>query len=188
MPDDLAPGSSVAAVLVDGDFRMAATGTVTDRYGDQVLAFGHPFLGLGPIRVPMATAEVVTVLSSQYSSFKISNLGETVGAFEQDRKTGIQGRIGEPAPMVPMVVRIQGEKPREYHMRVADVPEFMPVLVGSSVLAGLESASYTAGAQSLDMTARLQLARPRRPRDAPELRRRHGRDGGSAFLLSSSPT
>ncbi|HYN23214.1 MAG TPA: SpoIVB peptidase S55 domain-containing protein, partial [Thermoanaerobaculia bacterium] len=80
---NLTPGSAVAAVLVDGDFRLAAVGTVTDRYGDQVLAFGHPFLGMGPIRVPMATAEVVTLLSNQYTSFKISNLGEEIGAFEQ---------------------------------------------------------------------------------------------------------
>ena len=31
---DLAPGSSVAALFVDGDLRLAATGTVTDRIGD----------------------------------------------------------------------------------------------------------------------------------------------------------
>jgi hypothetical protein len=156
---DLAPGKSVAVVLVDGDFQLAANGTVTDQYGDQVLAFGHPFLGLGPVRVPMATAEVVTVLSSQSNSFKISNVGEIVGSFEQDRKMGIQGRIGVPAPMVPMVLRIKGERPREFRMRLAELPEFMPLLVGSSVLAGLEAASYTTGSQSLDMTARLRLQR-----------------------------
>ncbi len=162
VPDDLAPGKAVDVVLVDGDFQLAANGTVTDRYGDQVLAFGHPFLGLGPVRVPMATAEVVTVLSSSNSSFKISNTGKIVGAFEQDRKTGIQGRIGAEAPMVPMVVRVQGEqnaRPREYKMRLATLPEFMPLLVGSGVVAGLEAASYTTGSQSLDMTARLHLRR-----------------------------
>src|SRR6185295_12509741 len=31
VPTDLAPGAAVAAVLVDGDLRLAATGTVTDR-------------------------------------------------------------------------------------------------------------------------------------------------------------
>ncbi len=157
--DDLTPGRAVDVVLVDGDFQLAANGTVTDRYGDQVLAFGHPFLGLGPVRVPMATAEVVTVLSSANSSFKISNTGKIVGAFEQDRKTGIQGRIGVEAPMVPMVVRVETERPREYHMRLAALPEFMPLLVGSGVVAGLEAASYTSGAQSLDMTAHLRLRR-----------------------------
>ncbi len=159
VPDDLSPGKSVSVVLVDGDFELAANGTVTDRYGDQVLAFGHPFLGLGPVRVPMATAEVVTVLSSTNSSFKIANTGKIVGAFEQDRKTGIQGRIGVEAPMVPMVVRVETERPRVYHMRLAALPEFMPLLVGSGVVAGLEAASYTSGSQSLDMTAHLRLRR-----------------------------
>lgn len=158
-PKDVILGGAVAAVLADGDFRMAAVGTVTDRFDDHVLAFGHPFLGLGPIRVPMATAEVVTVLSNSYSSFKISNLGPTIGAFEQDRQAGIQGRIGQTAPMTPVTVRIAGvgNKPREYHSRIADVPLFTPMLIGSSVLAGLDSASYTAGSQSVDLTARFRL-------------------------------
>ncbi len=157
VPDELAPGSAVAVVLVDGDFQLSAYGTVTDHYGDQVLAFGHPFLGLGPVRVPMATSEVLTVLSSQNASFKIQNSGRIVGAFEQDRKMGIQGRIGAEAPMVPMTLRVDGERPRTFRMRLAELPEFMPLLVGSSVLAGLESASYTTGAQSLDLTAKLRL-------------------------------
>jgi hypothetical protein len=158
--EDLKLGSAVGAVLVDGDFRLAAIGTVTDRYGDQVLAFGHPFLGLGPIDVPMASAEVVMVLSNQNSSFKISNLGEEVGAFEQDRKAGIQGRLGVKASTVPMVLRLSGggsDKPREFKMRLADVPLYTPMLVSSSLVAGLESASYTSGSQGLDVTARFRL-------------------------------
>lgn len=184
VPNDLEPGSAVAVLLVDGDFQLAAYGTVTDHYGDQVLAFGHPFLGLGPVRVPMATSEVLTVLSSSNNSFKIQNSGRIVGAFEQDRKMGIQGRIGAEAPMVPMTLRVDGERPREFHMRLAELPEFMPLLVGSSVLAGLESASYTTGAQSLDMAARLRL------KGYGDLEVRQSFDGenagtdAAAFLLS----
>jgi hypothetical protein len=180
VPDDLTPGKAVNVVLVDGDFQLAANGTVTDRYGDQVLAFGHPFLGLGPVKVPMATAEVITVLSSSNNSFKISNTGKIVGAFEQDRKTGIQGRIGVEAPMVPMVVRIHSERPREYHMRLAAIPEFMPLLVGSGLVAGLEAASYTSGSQSLDMTAHLRL------RGYGNLEVRQSFDGNAAVSEASS--
>jgi hypothetical protein len=148
----------VAAVLVDGDFSLAATGTVTDRIGDRVFAFGHPFLALGPTRVPMAAAEVVTVLASQYSSFKIANIGAVVGAFEQDRQAGIQGRLGLEAPMVPMVLRVKGgQRPREFHMRLAEVQQVMPLMVGSSTIAGLEAASYTAGPLGVDLTARFDL-------------------------------
>jgi len=141
-----------------------AFGTVTDHYTDgkdeNVLAFGHPFLGYGPIRVPMSTAEVVTVMSSQYSSFKICNIGEIVGAFEQDRQVAITGRIGAPAPTLPLTLRYSsrgGEPAREFKMRVADFPELLPALIGSATLGSLETASRTAGGQSLDVTARFTL-------------------------------
>jgi SpoIVB peptidase S55 len=202
-PPAMVPGSAVAAVLVSGDFQLAATGTVTDHLGDHILAFGHPFLGIGPIRVPMAAAEVVTVLSSQYTSFKITNLGQTVGAFEQDRKAGIEGRLGATAPMIPMVLRIGSPArpiaaaapagapvvaaipgalaapapapsglpigapaapaggapgPRQFRVQLADVPELLPLLAGSTLLAGLESASYASGSQDIEMVARFRLA------------------------------
>lgn len=184
VPEQLAPGKAVAMVLVDGDFQLAAYGTVTDQYGEHVLAFGHPVLALGPLRVPMATSEVVMVLSNQNSSFKISNMGEIVGAFEQDRKMGTHGRIGAVAPMIPMTVRIQGERPRDFKMRIAEVPEFMPLMAGSSVLAGLESATYTSGPQSLDLAAKVRI------RGHGDLEIRQSFDGenagteASAYLLS----
>jgi len=173
---DIAMGGAVAAVLVDGDLQLAAVGTVTDRYGDQVLAFGHPFLGLGTVKVPMAKAEVVTVLSSQYSSFKISNIGDVVGAFEQDRQVGIQGRIGQTAPMIPLSLRITvvGTKPRDFKMRVAEVPQFTQMLLGSSLLGGLESTSYSAGAQGLDLQAHFKL------KDRGDLEVRQSFDGDNA--------
>jgi hypothetical protein len=180
---DLMPGKAVAVILADGDFMLAAHGTVTDRYGDDVLAFGHPFLGLGPIRVPMATAEVIMVMSSQDSSFKISNAGTIVGAFEQDRLVGIKGRIGAEAPMVPMVLRVSsgdGELAREYKVRLADLPEFMPLLVGSTVLAGLEAASYSTGQQGLDLTARLRI------KDYGELTVRQSFDSENAGIDSAA--
>lgn len=180
VPDDLSPGRAVSVVLVDGDFELASNGTVTDKYGDHVLAFGHHFLGLGPIKVPMATAEIVTVISSQNSSFKIANAGRIIGAFEQDRLVGIQGRIGAEAPMVPMTIKIKGERERVFRMRLADLPEFMPLLVGSSIVAGLDSATFVNGSQSLDMTARLRLS------GYGDLEVGQSFDGGSAGVQASS--
>jgi hypothetical protein len=154
---ELVPGGAVAAVLVDGDFRLAASGTVTDRHGDEILAFGHPFLGLGPIEVPMASGEVLGVLSSRATSFKLSNVGPVIGAFEEDRLAGIRGRIGARARTIPMTVRIGGATDEVFHMQVADVPELAPALLGVSTLASLDSASYAAGVQELDMEVRFDL-------------------------------
>jgi hypothetical protein len=156
--DGLVPGSPVSAVLIDGDFRMAGTGTVTDVTGDGVLAFGHSMLGLGPLSVPMAAAEVVTVLSSRFSSFKISNVGPVIGAIEQDRQAGLRGRLGAAAPTIPLTLVVDGAERREFHMRLAAVPQITPALIAISSLAGLEAASYSGGLQGLDLEARFRLA------------------------------
>jgi hypothetical protein len=156
---ELRPGSAVAAVLIDGDFKLAANGTVSDREGDRILAFGHPFLGLGPVQLPMAAAEVVTVVSSQFNSFKIANIGPLLGAFEQDRLLGIEGRLGRPATMVPLSLRLLGigGTARTYEMRLAPMPILSPGLLGVATLGGLEAAGYTVGDQGLDLTARFHL-------------------------------
>lgn len=176
--DSLVHGAAVAAVLVDGDQRLAATGTVTDLVGDRVLAFGHPFLGIGPLRIPMATAEVITVLSSDYSSFKISNMGSIVGAFEQDRQAGIEGRLGAEAPMLPITVRVNGD--RTYHMRLAELPQLTPALIAVTTLGGLTAATYSSGLQGVDLVARFEMA------DHGELELRQSFDGEGAAASSAA--
>src|SRR5688572_10790778 len=131
---DLQPGDAVAAVLIDGDLRLAATGTVTDRLGEDVLAFGHPFYGLGPVDIPMAPAEVVAVIANQYSSFKISNFGEPIGAFAQDRLAGIRGRIGEQAATLPVTVKVDSGRGADYRLRLARVPQLTPTLLAISLI------------------------------------------------------
>ncbi len=148
--EDLQPGSAVAAVLVDGDFRLAATGTVTDRVGDSILAFGHPFLGIGSLAAPMASAEVLTVVSSQWTSFKVANLGPVVGAVDFDYLTGIRGTLGRSAPVVPMIVRLGGAADPT-RLSLAKIPRLTPTLAAVSVLGALSAEPETAGAQSLDL-------------------------------------
>jgi hypothetical protein len=154
---ELAPGAPVAAVLVDGDLQLAATGTVTERNGTEVLAFGHSFLGLGPLSLPMASSEILTVLPSNYSSFKISNLGPVVGAFEQDSQAGVRGRIGATAPMIPYTLRVQGLREQEFQMRLAALPQLVPALIAASTVGGLDSASFANGPQGIDLQATFRL-------------------------------
>jgi hypothetical protein len=171
IPATLGGGEAVAAILVDGDFRLAATGTVTERRGDDVLAFGHPFLGIGPVDIPMAPAEVVTVLSNQYNSFKIANFGPVVGAFRQDRLAGIRGQVGAVPTMLPVRVRIEGAAPllaglggsavpaptALYDVRLARVPHLTPALLAVTVLGAQEAAAQAAGPLGLDLEARFDL-------------------------------
>ncbi len=101
----LRPGDPVAAVLATGDVDIAGTGTVTSVEGNEVLAFGHPFLGAGAISVPMAKASILNTMATLERSFKMSATGELVGEITQDRLTAIGGVLGA----VPKMVAVKGK-------------------------------------------------------------------------------
>ncbi len=132
----LEPGSSVAAVLMNGDFNIAATGTVTYRNGDTVLAFGHPFFQLGPSQLPMAGAEIITVVQSVARSFKLSNTGPVIGAIYQDRLTAVAGQIGEFPPLLRVNVetRVSGGVGRKFSGELVEHPVLTPLFASVSLL------------------------------------------------------
>src|SRR5262245_32694231 len=105
----LQPGSAISTVLMSGDMDVAASGTVTWVEGSSVLAFGHPFLSMGPVDMPMAEARVLTVLPSVYRSFKFAATGGVLGSISQDRSSGILGSFDARAPMVPVRVRLSSD-------------------------------------------------------------------------------
>jgi SpoIVB peptidase S55 len=140
------PGSSLSTVLLSGDMLLAATGTVTWVDRDSVLAFGHPFLSMGPIEMPMAQAQVLTVLPSVYRSFKFADTGPVFGSVTQDRSTGILGTFGTRAKMVPITVRIASDDVPQQTYRFEAVHNSMltPVLAAvaiDNVLTTLEKRS-----------------------------------------------
>lgn len=100
----LKAGDAVAVALAVGDITVAGTGTVSLVDGNRILAFGHPMLRLGAIDLPMTTAEVVTILPSQFNSIKISNAGSVIGTFSQDRLSAVYGELGRVPALVPVEV------------------------------------------------------------------------------------
>jgi len=157
------PGDAVAAVLLDGDFSMAATGTVTHVDGDRVWGFGHPFLDMGAISFPMAKAEVVAVLPNLARSFKFSNTGEIVGALTQDRAAGILGQMNGNASMIPVKLMIDGDRDETYNFRVADHPQLMPVLLAMSVDSVISNRERAAGERSVVLEADIHLKSRKEP-------------------------
>jgi SpoIVB peptidase S55 len=141
--DRLEPGSAVAAVLLSGDMVLSATGTVTWVDGNSILAFGHPFLSMGPVDMPMARAEVLTVLPSLYRSFKFSSTGARLGSVSQDRSTGILGSFGKPPTMVPVTIQMTSEDvpTQTFRFEVVHNSMLTPILLAlatDSVLTTLE--------------------------------------------------
>ena len=152
------PGDPVGAVLLTGDFNVAASGTVTYIDGDHVYAFGHPFLDMGEINFPMATSEVVTVLPSMASSFKFSNTGPIVGVLSQDRAAGILGRLGAKADMIPVEVTLDGAGPsQKYRVDVVRHSYLSPLMLAMVTDSIVSNAQRAAGERTVLMDSSIKL-------------------------------
>jgi hypothetical protein len=138
-PEPLVPGSAVSAILIRGDMNAAATCTVTYVDPSRLLACGHPLLQFGMVDMPMTKAEVVATLPSPMNAFKIVNTTETVGSFVQDRHSGILGRFGEPAHMIPVWLTVRGgSHPKQFHYEVLNNARLTPVAVMATVFNSLQ--------------------------------------------------
>ena len=91
------PGSMISVQLLTGDMSIGADGTVTHIDGHRVYAFGHRFLGVGATELPFARAEVLTLLPTLSTSFKISTAREMMGTITEDRNTAVAGELGRRA-------------------------------------------------------------------------------------------
>ncbi len=127
---EIVPGTPIAVKLVEGDVRIAATGTVTEVDGDVVYAFGHPFFGTGRVELPMAPAEVVHMLADWIGGFHIVNVGPSVGAILEDRQAAIVGRLGHQARMIPFEIKVRGGDYDEQTIRFSVISnsELTPLL------------------------------------------------------------
>ncbi|MCI0514786.1 hypothetical protein L0128_16340 [candidate division KSB1 bacterium] len=159
----LEAGSAVAGVLLDGDMSIAATGSVTYADAQRVLAFGHPFLGAGAVSFPMAPAKIVTTVSSEYYSYKMSEPGAVNGVFHQDRLAGVLGYIGEKPALVP--IRVHYESPFQekmtYNFRIADdrgLNSLLPLVFLMSVYNAIYTARLGDGDYHTNLSGRIDLA------------------------------
>jgi len=147
-------GSSVGVQLVDGDLNLTAIGTVTRVEGDELLAFGHPFLNIGTTAMTMTAARVHLVLPSVQSSFKLASPAGNIGVVHQDRSTGLLGTLGETAKTLPVHLEIggPGRPPQSFSFNLVDDPLLTPILLNYVVRNVLSSAEKDRG----PMTIRLQ--------------------------------
>lgn len=153
-----AAGDAIGAVLVRGDFNVAATGTVTYVDGDKVYAFGHPFLDMGEVSFPMAKSEIVGVLPSLASSFKFANTGEIVGAFHQDRSNGILGAVGDHADMIPVDLTVEGSGPvHSYHVEIVRHAQLSPLMLAMATDSVVANAQKAAGERTVMLESEIRL-------------------------------
>lgn len=157
----LEPGDAVGVSLMSGDLSMAGTGTVTLVDEGRVYAFGHPFYSLGPSSFPMTRAFVHTVLPSQAISSRLAAVGEVLGTIDQDRATGISGRLGPGPRLVPVQVKLRApdrDRVDRFDFEVVADDLFTPLLSYNVMLNTLFSHSREVGGATYVVEGRVELA------------------------------
>lgn len=178
----LKPGQPIVGVLVSGDMNISGLGTVTYNDGKKVLGFGHPFFNMGPLDMPMAKGEILTVLASNFQPNKVGNATEIVGALRQDRHSGIQGLLGEQAQTIPVNLKVRSlglngkpEREKDFRFNVFVNQKWTPFLMTMTLfnsLSGLnefsEETTYRlSGKVELDGLPSLNLGNMAAPTDSP---------------------
>ena len=124
----LEAGGSVAALLVDGDLKLGAIGTVTHVDGEKVVAFGHPFLKHG--------SSNYTVVKSYNAAFKLGSMGKEIGSVTEDRGAGIAGVSGVISPGIPLRFHLKDidmGRDRTSSVKVIEDGEMTPTLAATAL-------------------------------------------------------
>lgn len=151
---EVSPADACAVPLIRGDFEYSASGTVTYVKGKDVYLFGHPFFNLGTVEFPLHKADIITVVPSFQSSFKLAATRHQVGTVMQDRFSAIQAELGRQPYMIPMKVFLENRS-RSFNLEMISQPLLTPVL-GNIALTNIFSTEYKQfGFQSLQVNGKI---------------------------------
>jgi SpoIVB peptidase S55 len=153
------PGSMICVQLIAGDLSISADGTVTYVDGKRVYAFGHRFLEGGSTELPFASADVVALLPTLNTSFKISTAKQWVGTIISDRNTSIAGEMGREAHMLPVTISVRSPSmgTHDYHMQVVNDRLLTPFLIQTAIFSSIDATQRTLGAGTLRLRGAVQF-------------------------------
>lgn len=150
----LNPADAASIPLVKGDFEYSSVGTVTHVDGDNVYLFGHPFFNLGNVEFPLHKAEVISVVPSYQSSFKLASTRQMVGCVQQDRFSAVQGKLGKVPYMIPMKVFLTNRN-RTFNLEMINHSLLTPLLSSVSLVNILSSQYQEFGFQSVKVNGKI---------------------------------
>jgi hypothetical protein len=153
----LSAADAVAVPLIRGDFEYSASGTVTYvSKNKEVYMFGHPFFNLGTVEFPMHKAEVISVMRSYNSSFKLAATRHEIGMIRQDRTSGIYGKLGEKSAMIPMKIFLK-QSNSSVNLEMVRHPLLTPSLTAIALNSSFSSLFKNVGFQTLKVKGRIYL-------------------------------
>jgi hypothetical protein len=153
------PGSMISVQLLSGDWSISADGTVTYVDGQKVYAFGHRFLDVGSTELPFARSDVVAILPTLNTSFKLCVSREWVGTILSDRGTAIAGLAGRPATTVPLTISIAAPNTggHEYHFQVVNDRLLTPFIAQTAIFSAIDATERTLGVGTLRLRGRIEF-------------------------------
>jgi len=153
------PGSSINVELIRGDLSWSANGTVTYVDGNRIYAFGHPNLTAGPTDLPMSAGYVISLLPNVQNSFKLAVPLNVIGAFQQDRATGIAGAMGATAKMIPVNVSVKSSlnTTNQYKFEVASDRFLTAPLMNFVVFNAITASERALGEMTLYVSGQIHL-------------------------------
>jgi hypothetical protein len=132
--------------------------------GNRIYAFGHRFLAVGGTDLPFARSEVLTLLPSLSSSFKISAAREWLGTITQDRSTAIAGELGRRAATVPVSISVIAhkadgttERTSSYQLMLVKDRVLSPFLLQMAVFSALDATERSTGESSFGVTGTVEF-------------------------------
>jgi hypothetical protein len=132
--------------------------------GQRIYAFGHRFLNIGPTELPFARAEVLTLLPTLSTSFKISTAREWLGAITMDANTAVAGELGKRASLVPVSIAVRrvkhGTAPvplDRYQIRMVNDPLLAPLLLQIAAFSAIDATERTMGASTFSIHGRIEF-------------------------------
>ncbi len=145
---------AVAIPLIRGDFEYSASGTVTFRDKDKIYIFGHPFFNLGKVEYPLHKAEVITLVPSYQSSFKLTATKNPIGVIEEDRFSAVVGKLSRTPRLIPIKIFVK-DRNRTYNLEIVTHNLLSPILTYFCLLNVFNTEYQEIGALSLRVSSRI---------------------------------
>ena len=148
---DLVPGAAFGSLLVSGDFDISTGGTVTYRDDDLIIAFGHPFMGLGKVDLPLTTSWIHDFIPCYSRTDKLMSPMAEVGTLTQDRPWAVGGKLGPSAGRVPATISITDDTrdiTRRFSVSVVRHRDLTGRFLATSALSAVFS-TYSGGGEGM---------------------------------------
>lgn len=142
-PAKIEPGSAIAVQLVRGDINISSIGTLTYIDGDDILAFGHPFMNKGQSNYFLSRAYINGVIPSIQQPFKLGSPAEKLlGSIKVDSTTGIAGKLNQFPRIVPLSVNVSDqdrEKEETVNVQIIQDEKLLTLLAINVALQAIDS-------------------------------------------------